>query len=162
MNFFQFFHLVLCYGGFIIPCHFLSSVLFWWNWLYFLSSYFLWAFEKHSSCFSQSGSFHPVFSYDSVLRGRHCSRHSGYLMSIWRASQVVLVVKTRLPKQETHVYLWVGKVPWRRKWLPTPVSLPGKSVDREAWRATVLDHRELDTAERLSTKINDKCRNHIV
>ena len=25
-----------------------------------------------------------------------------------------------------------------------------------------LDHRELDTAERLSTKINDKCRNHIV
>ena len=25
-----------------------------------------------------------------------------------------------------------------------------------------LDHRELDMAERLSTKINDKCRNHIV
>ena len=23
--------------------------------------------------------------------------------------------------------LWVGKIPWRRKWQPTPVFLPGKS-----------------------------------
>ena len=22
---------------------------------------------------------------------------------------------------------WVGQIPWRRKWQPTPVSLPGKS-----------------------------------
>ena len=22
--------------------------------------------------------------------------------------------------------LWVGKIPWRRKWQPTPVFLPGK------------------------------------
>ena len=36
------------------------------------------------------------------------------------------------------IYPWAGKIPWRRKWLPTPVSLPGKSVDRGAWRATVL------------------------
>ena len=21
---------------------------------------------------------------------------------------------------------WVGKIPWRRKWLPTPVLLPGR------------------------------------
>ena len=21
---------------------------------------------------------------------------------------------------------WVGKIPWRREWLPTPVFLPGK------------------------------------
>ena len=25
---------------------------------------------------------------------------------------------------------WVGKIPWRRKWQPTPVSLPGKSHER--------------------------------
>ena len=24
-------------------------------------------------------------------------------------------------------YLWVGKIPWRRKWQPTPVFLPGES-----------------------------------
>ena len=29
--------------------------------------------------------------------------------------------------QETWFNLWVGKVPWRRKWQPTPVFLPGKA-----------------------------------
>ena len=33
--------------------------------------------------------------------------------------------------------LWVRKIPWRRKWLPTWVFLPGKSIDRGAWRARV-------------------------
>ena len=33
---------------------------------------------------------------------------------------------------------WVRKIPWRRKWQPTPVFLPGKShMDRGAWQATV-------------------------
>ena len=32
---------------------------------------------------------------------------------------------------------WVGKIPWRRAWQPTPVFLPGKSIDRGAWRSTV-------------------------
>jgi len=27
---------------------------------------------------------------------------------------------------------WVGKMPWRRKWQPTPVFLPGKS---HGWRS---------------------------
>ena len=29
---------------------------------------------------------------------------------------------------------WVGKIPWRRKWQPTPVLLPGKS---HGWRSMV-------------------------
>ena len=32
---------------------------------------------------------------------------------------------------------WVGKIPWRRAWQPTPVFLPGESHDRGAWWATV-------------------------
>ena len=32
---------------------------------------------------------------------------------------------------------WVGKIPWRRAWQPTPVFLPGESPDRGAWWATV-------------------------
>ena len=32
---------------------------------------------------------------------------------------------------------WVGKIPWRRKWQPTLVFLPGESMDRGAWRARV-------------------------
>ena len=30
-----------------------------------------------------------------------------------------------------------GKIPWSRKWQPTPVFLPGEFMDREAWGATV-------------------------
>ena len=36
---------------------------------------------------------------------------------------------------------WVGKIPWRRKRQPTPVFLPGKPMDRGAWRATPWGHR---------------------
>ena len=32
---------------------------------------------------------------------------------------------------------WIGKIPWRRKWLPTPVFLPGNAMDRGAWWSTV-------------------------
>ena len=31
----------------------------------------------------------------------------------------------------------MGKIPWRRKWQPAPVFLPGKSHDTGIWRATV-------------------------
>ena len=31
---------------------------------------------------------------------------------------------------------WVEKIPWRRKWQPTPGFLPGESQDGGAWRAT--------------------------
>ena len=32
---------------------------------------------------------------------------------------------------------WVGKIPWRRKWQPTPVLLPVKSHRRRAWWTAV-------------------------
>ena len=28
---------------------------------------------------------------------------------------------------------WVRKIPWRRAWQPTPIFLPGESMDRGAW-----------------------------
>ena len=34
-------------------------------------------------------------------------------------------------------WLWVGKVPWGRRWHPTPVLLPAYIKDRGAWWATV-------------------------
>ena len=34
---------------------------------------------------------------------------------------------------ETHWFgPWIGKIPWRRKWQPTPVSLPGKSYGQRS------------------------------
>ena len=35
---------------------------------------------------------------------------------------------------------WVRMIPWRRKWQPIPVFLPGESLDRGAWWATVHRH----------------------
>ena len=36
--------------------------------------------------------------------------------------------------QETRSDSWVGKIPWRRKWQPTPVFLPGES---QRWKSLV-------------------------
>jgi len=34
-------------------------------------------------------------------------------------------------------YPWVRKIPWRRKWQPTPVFLPRKFHGQRTWWATV-------------------------
>jgi len=40
----------------------------------------------------------------------------------------------------------VGKMPWRRKWQPTPIFLSGNTMDRGAWWAIVDGvTKELDT-----------------
>ena len=39
--------------------------------------------------------------------------------------------------QETWVQPWVGKIPWRRAWQPTPVFLPGESHGQRSPVATV-------------------------
>ena len=54
--------------------------------------------------------------------------------------------------QEMRFDPWVGKIPWRRKWPPAPVFLPG---DSQGQRSLVGDspwgRRESDMTERLST-----------
>ena len=42
---------------------------------------------------------------------------------------------------------WVGKIPWRKAQQPTPVFLPGESLDGGAWWATV--HRSAKSHTRL-------------
>ena len=37
------------------------------------------------------------------------------------------VVKNLPAVQETGFNPWVRKIPWRKRWLPTPVFLPGES-----------------------------------
>ena len=53
-----------------------------------------------------------------------------FLMANW--------VKNTPAMQETQeswgFYPWVGKIPWRRKWQPTPVLLPGKPWMKEPGR----------------------------
>ena len=43
---------------------------------------------------------------------------------------------------------WVGKIPWRRKWQPIPVLLPGKSHGlRSLVGYSPCGHKESDTTE---------------
>ena len=43
------------------------------------------------------------------------------------ASLVAQMVRNPTVMRETWVDPWVGKIPWRRAWQPTPVFLPGES-----------------------------------
>ena len=48
---------------------------------------------------------------------------------------------------------WVGKIPWRRAWQPTPVFLLGESPGQRSLAGySPWGHKELDTTERLSTQ----------
>ena len=49
------------------------------------------------------------------------------------------------------VQSWVGKIPWRRKWQPTPVFLPGKSHGQKFQGGVQpMLSQELDTTQRLN------------
>jgi len=50
--------------------------------------------------------------------------------------------------QETRVPSWVGKIPWRRAWQPTPVFLPGESHEQRSLAGySPQGHKESDTTE---------------
>ena len=48
------------------------------------------------------------------------------LFYIVGASLVAQKVKNLPAMQETWVSPWIGKIPWRREWLPSPEFLPGE------------------------------------
>ena len=57
------------------------------------------------------------------------------------------MVKNLPAMQET----WVGKIPWRREWLPTPVFLPAEfHGQRSLVGYSPWGHRESDTTEQLT------------
>ena len=74
-----------------------------------------------------------------------------------RTSQVAVVVKNTPANagDARHVGLqdpWIGKIPWRRAWKPTPVFLPGESHGQKSLAGYSLwGRKESATTERLST-----------
>ena len=70
--------------------------------------------------------------------------HMTYFTTWHQDFLVAHMVKCLPIMQETQVRSWVGKIPCRRKWQPTPVFLPGKSHGQRS-----LVGKELDTAEQL-------------
>jgi len=50
---------------------------------------------------------------------------------------------------------WLGKISWRRKWQPTPVSLPGKSHGQRSLAGySPLGGKESDTTEATSLSLS--------
>jgi len=48
--------------------------------------------------------------------------------------------------------IWVGKIPWRRKWQPTPVFLPGEAYGQRSLAGYNPEGcKESDMTKRLST-----------
>ena len=89
-----------------------------------------------------------VTAKDSELRLRfkdwpcHLGRHFISRLSVYRTC-----LKCR--RHRRHRFnSWVGKIPWRRAWQPTPVFLPGES---HGWRSPAgyspRSHKELNTTE---------------
>ena len=55
------------------------------------------------------------------------------------ASLLAQLVRICLPCRRPGFNPWVKKIPWRRKWQPTPVFLAwGNPMDRGAWLATLF------------------------
>ena len=71
--------------------------------------------------------------------GRSAGKGIGYLLQYSWASLVVQLVKNLASMQET----WVGKIPWKRRRLPTSVFWPGEFHGLySSW-----GHKQLDTTE---------------
>ena len=74
------------------------------------------------------------------------SLEKGMAASLGGSDGTSICLQCRRPRFDP----WVGKIPWRRKWQPTPVLLPGKF---HGWRNLIgyspWGHKESDTTERL-------------
>ena len=55
---------------------------------------------------------------------------------------------------------WVGKNPWRREWVPTPVFLPGNPMDSGAWQAIVYGVAKSQTRPQLSMHTHTHTHTH--
>jgi len=85
------------------------------------------------------------------------SLHLNKSLALLGASFVAQSVKICLQCRRAEFDPWVGKIPWRRKWQPTPVSLPGKSHGQRSLVCySPWGCKELGTTEQLGTFVGGK------
>ena len=76
--------------------------------------------------------------------------HLGNSLVVQWASLVAQHVKHLPAMRETQFDPWVGKIPWRRKWQPTPVFLPGESHGQRSLEVySSWGRKESDMTEQL-------------
>ena len=81
-----------------------------------------------------------------VLSSKATRKQNSLFLGVPRASLVALMVRNLPAMQDTWFNPWVGKIPWRRERLPTPVFCLGKFHGQYSpW-----GHKESDTTEWLS------------
>ena len=73
-------------------------------------------------------------------------------ITLWMLWQLRICLQCRIPGFNP----WVGKIPWRRAWQPTPVFLPGESPWTEApWATIHRGHKESHMTKWLSIAHQD-------
>ena len=71
-----------------------------------------------------------------------------FCMSFTMSSLIAQLVKSLPAMQETRLNPGEGKIPWRRKWQPTPVFLPGEFHEqRNLVGCSSWGHKKSDTTE---------------
>ena len=76
-----------------------------------------------------------------------------YFYITWASLVAQLVKNLPLQCRRPEFDPWVRKIPWRRKWQPTQVFLPGKfHRQRSLVSYSPWGHKELDMSEQLSLK----------
>ena len=87
-------------------------------------------------------------SMDSVVHAVAKSRPQLSQFHLHQASLVTQWVKSLSAMKKTRVQSWVRKIPWRRKWQPTPVFLPGEfHGQRNLVGYSPWGHKDSDIAE---------------
>ena len=90
---------------------------------------------------------HP-FPVDTWMRHMHKKQHDNSLKTGFPGKSAG---KECLQCGRPWFDLWVGKIPWRREWLPIPVFWPGEFHGLYS----LWGHKELDMTEQLHFQKND-------
>ena len=69
-----------------------------------------------------------IHLYLKVFKYINATMHFFFNYHVFYQNIIVAQLVKNLPAmRETWINPWVGKIPWRRKWQPTPALLPEKS-----------------------------------
>ena len=102
----------------------------------------------------ESGGLQSIGSQRSDLACTHTHTHlANNRLPRWRSDRESACQGRR---SRRHGYdPWVGMIPWRRKWQPTPVFLPGKTQEQRSLVGyRPWGHKELVTSELLSMNVS--------
>ena len=120
---------------------------------------------------SESGALLPLAQFGVDLGTNYSRKRLNSVIGLFGVRGLPMTVAYRMRSETTRVcfpggsdgkksplqcrrprfYPWVGKIPWRKEWLPTPVFLPGEFHGRRCLAAySPWGHKESDMTKQLS------------